>query len=159
MQALLPMSNLTNFEKIEVQMQYVIPLIQDLKEILGEEVIIAALEERNKRRDALPAAPKKPDFSRMMEGTKVFAAGGVLDYEVIASSDQQFDMDVHHCRYAEMVSELGGRDFGHLLICANDFAAAKKIGMKLTRTQTYMQGAAYCDFRYRPDDDQEPVLG
>ena len=145
------MSKLTNFERTEIQMQYVVPLIQDLKEILGEEVILAALEERNKRRDSQPAVPKKPDFGRMMEGTKMFAAGDALEYEVIASSEVVFDMDVHNCRYAEMVTKLGGQDFGHLLVCAGDFAAAKKIGMKLTRTQTRMQGAAYCDFRYRPD--------
>jgi len=49
-----------------------------------------------------------------------------------------------------MMEELGGRDFGHLLVCRGDFAAAKQIGMKLTRTQTKMQGAPFCDFRYRP---------
>ena len=145
------MSDLTNFERIEIQMQYVVPLIQDLKEILGEEVILAALEERNRRRDSKPVEPKKPDFSRMMEGTKMFAAGDALEYEVIKASDDEFDMNVHNCRYAEMVTKLGGQNFGHLLVCAGDFAAAKKIGMKLTRTQTRMQGADYCDFRYRPD--------
>ena len=84
----------------------------------------------------------------MVEGIKMFAAGDALEYEIIAASDQEFDMNVHKCRYADMVTEWGGRDFGHLLVCAGDFSAAEKIGMKLTRTQTRMQGAGYCDFRY-----------
>jgi hypothetical protein len=144
------MDKLTNFERLKIQMQAVVPLIKDLKDILGDDVVLNALEESNKRRDALPVTPKKPDFSRMAENTKMFAAGDALKYEVIASSNSKFDMNVHHCRYAEMMEELGGRDFGHLLVCAGDFAAARKIGMKLTRTQTRMQGADYCDFRYGP---------
>ena len=141
---------LTNFDRVQIQMQYVIPLIQDLKEILGDEVVIKALEERNNRRDAQPVKEKTPDFSRMVEGTKMFAADNALKYDIISSTERSFDMNVQHCRYAEMVDELGGRDFGHLLVCAGDFAAAKKIGMNLTRTQTRMEGADYCDFRYRP---------
>ena len=38
-----------------------------------------------------------------------------------------------------------------LLICTADFAVAEGFGpdVKLTRTQTIMQGAPHCDFRYR----------
>lgn len=86
----------------------------------------------------------------MTDSTKMYAAGGAPDYEIIASSATQFDMDVHRCGYAELMDELGGRSFGHLLVCRGDFAAAKRIGMALTRTQTRMQGADFCDFRYRP---------
>jgi hypothetical protein len=144
------MSELTNFERTKIQMQYVVPMIQDLMEILGDDAVLGALEKRNRARDSQPVTAKKPDFGRMVEGTKMFAAGDALEYEIIASSDHEFDMNVHHCKYAEMVTGLGGGDFGHLLVCAGDFSAAKRIGMKLTRTQTRMQGADYCDFRYRP---------
>ena len=44
---------------------------------------------------------------------------------------------------------MGARDIGHLLICNRDYPAAAKIGMNLTRSQTRMQGAGFCDFRYR----------
>ena len=30
-----------------------------------------------------------------------------------------------------------------------EYAAAARVGMTLSRTQTRMQGADYCDFRYR----------
>lgn len=144
------MSELTYFERRRIQMEYVVPLIKDLRDILGSETVLAALAERNRRVEAATPAGADPDFSRMAEGTKVFAAGDALKYEIIAASDETFDMNVHQYRYAEMMEELGGREFGHLLVCNGDFAAAKRIGMKLERTQTRMQGDDYCDFRYRP---------
>lgn len=142
------MPQLTNFERVKIQMEYVVPLIKDLQEMLGEDVVNAALAERLTRNLDAVDSSKTADFGRMAEGAEFFAAGGALDYEVIASDSDHFDMDVHHCRYAEMMDELGGRDFGHLLVCGGDFAAAKRIGMTLTRTQTRMQGAGHCDFRY-----------
>ncbi|MFK7916402.1 MAG: L-2-amino-thiazoline-4-carboxylic acid hydrolase [Pseudomonadales bacterium] len=144
------MNDLTRFETLAVQMAAVVPLIRDLQDILGEETIAAALSERLQRQQANTPTGTNPDFSRMVEGTAYFAAGGALEYEVIASDRQTFDMDVHDCRYADMMEQLGGRDLGHLLICGNDFAAARKIGMTLDRSQTRMQGASHCDFRYRP---------
>ncbi|PYN94657.1 MAG: hypothetical protein DMD91_27360 [Candidatus Rokuibacteriota bacterium] len=37
------------------------------------------------------------------------------------------------------------------LVCSSDFAMAEGFGsnIELARTQTIMQGASYCDFRYR----------
>jgi predicted ArsR family transcriptional regulator len=132
---------------------FVVPLIQDLREQQGEHVIDAALEQYSRRREEAITTQTKPDFSRMVAGTAMFAEGGALEYEIIAASDNKFDMNVHHCQYAEMMEELGGREFGHLLVCRGDFAAAKRIGMTLTRTQTRMEGAEYCDFRYGPTNN------
>ncbi|MEK9769810.1 MAG: L-2-amino-thiazoline-4-carboxylic acid hydrolase [Betaproteobacteria bacterium] len=144
------MSELTYFERRKIQMEYAVPLIRDLQAILGEETILNALQERTRRQIESTPDGEKPDFSRMAEGTKVFAAGDALEYKVIAVDDAAFDMNVYQCLYAEMMESLGGRDIGHHLVCNGDFAAAKRIGMRLDRTQTRMQGANYCDFRYRP---------
>ncbi|MCS5567436.1 MAG: L-2-amino-thiazoline-4-carboxylic acid hydrolase [Pseudomonadales bacterium] len=144
------MTELTNFERVKIQMEYVVPLIKDLQALLGADEINNALKRRTRASEDSIASDKQPDFGRMAEGAKMFAEGGALDYDIIASGDEHFDMDVKRCQYAEMMDELGGREFGHLLVCNRDFAAAKRIGMTLTRTQTKMQGADYCDFRYRP---------
>ena len=144
------MTELTNFERVKIQMEYVVPLIKDLQALLGEDTINDALKRRARESEVSIDSGKQPDFSRMTDGAKMFAEGGALDYDIIASGDDHFDMDVKRCQYAEMMDELGGREFGHLLVCNRDFAAAKRIGMTLTRTQTIMRGADYCDFRYRP---------
>lgn len=152
------MSEPTYFERMRVQMQYAVPLIRDLQAELGEQVVIDALERRVQRRIETEAAPgDKADFGRMAAGTEMFAAGNALDFTVISSGDDHFDMDVHECAYARLMDELDARDLGPHLICNNDFPAAARLGMELERTQTKMQGATHCDFRYRRraegDDD------
>ena len=130
-------------------MEYAVPLVNDLKAVLGEEKLMEALEEVGRLRMQRAEQRASIDFSEMDGLVDIYAEGGSLEYEVIASSADQYDIDMHRCRYAEMMEELGGRDFGHLLICNADFVAAKEMGMELSRTKTLMQGGGMCDFRYR----------
>ena len=91
----------------------------------------------------------KADFSRMEAGMELYARGGALDYDVIASESDRFDVNITRCDYMRMMEDLGARDIGHLLVCNLDYPMAARTGMDLTRTQTQMQGASFCDFRYR----------
>ena len=70
---------------------------------------------------------------------------------MIEQSEDAFAFDVTRCRYAEFYKELGEPELGFLLVCTADFATAEGFGgdIKLTRTQTIMQGAPHCDFSYR----------
>ncbi|GIT38911.1 MAG: hypothetical protein Ct9H300mP8_01070 [Gammaproteobacteria bacterium] len=115
------MAELTNFERVKIQMEYVVPLIKDLQALLGEDTINDALKRRARESEVSIDSGKQPDFSRMTDGAKMFAEGGALDYDIIASGDDHFDMDVKRCQYAEMMDELGGREFGHLLVCNRVF--------------------------------------
>ena len=76
-----------------------------------------------------------------------------LAYDVIEQNHDVFAFDVKRCAYAEFYKALGEPELGFLLICTADFATAKGFGsdISLTRTQTIMQGADHCDFRYRRD--------
>jgi hypothetical protein len=78
-------------------------------------------------------------------------AGGALDVEVKEESDTGYVFNVTRCRYAEMYREMGLGEIGHLLSCQRDatFADGYDPRIKLERTQTIMQGASCCDFRYR----------
>lgn len=62
-----------------------------------------------------------------------------------------FDFDVTRCRFAEMYTRLGLADLGGLLSCNRDAAMIEGFnpGIAFTRTQTIMEGAACCNFRYR----------
>ena len=66
------------------------------------------------------------------------------------SSETRLAFDVTRCRYAEMYREMGLGDIGHLLSCQRDgtFCEGYDKRLKLTRTQTIMQGASHCDFKY-----------
>ena len=138
---------MTNLERRRIQMEYAVPLIRDLQRILGTDIVNDALARRSE--SSTSARGSKADFSRMQAATENFSEGGALDYEVIASDTDSFDMNVTRCGYAQMMEELEARDIGHLLLCNLDFPAAEKVGMELKRSQTQMQGAPLCDFRYR----------
>ena len=80
-----------------------------------------------------------------------FARDDVLDYDVKRQSENACDIDVTGCRYADFYRKLGEADLGFLLVCSADHQMAEGFGsqVKLARTQTIMQGASHCDFRYR----------
>lgn len=81
----------------------------------------------------------------------MWTRGGTLEVAVRERSAKAFSFDVVRCRYAEMYREMGLGEIGHLLSCQRDgtFCEGYDPKLKLTRTQTIMQGAKYCDFRYR----------
>jgi hypothetical protein len=59
-------------------------------------------------------------------------------------------MDVTDCVYARFFKELGEPELGFLLLCSADFDQVEEMpSVELVRTQTIMQGADHCDFRYR----------
>ncbi|PDT91961.1 2-amino-thiazoline-4-carboxylic acid hydrolase [Bradyrhizobium sp. Y36] len=82
---------------------------------------------------------------------RTYARDDALAYDVIEQSPDAFAFDVKRCAYAEFYQALGEPELGFLLVCTADFATAEGFGpdVKLTRTQTIMQGAPHCDFRYR----------
>jgi hypothetical protein len=49
-----------------------------------------------------------------------------------------------------MYKELGIPELGKVLSCARDFALIEEFNpdIELKRTQTILEGAAFCDFRY-----------
>jgi hypothetical protein len=73
-----------------------------------------------------------------------------LEIDVIEQSEEAFWFNVTRCRYAELYRNLGISQYGTIFSCARDFALIKGFNRKinLKRTQTIMEGAAYCDFRY-----------
>src|ERR1700694_1463043 len=92
----------------------------------------------------------KPGGENRGLGFASFAKGDAIDYSVRAQSQDTYEIDVTGCRYAQFYKELGEPELGFLLVCSSDFPFAEGLGpdIKLTRTQTIMQGASHCDFRY-----------
>ena len=68
---------------------------------------------------------------------------------LVATRDR-YDFDVTRCRYAEMYRDLGYVDLGVIFSCGRDWCFARGFNpdIELTRTQTIMEGAPICDFRY-----------
>jgi hypothetical protein len=79
-----------------------------------------------------------------------------LEIEVVRATDKHFDYNVLRCRYFETYRDMGLGRIGHLLSCNRDgvFCQGYDPRIRLQRTQTLMQGADHCDFRYTFEDDK-----
>ncbi len=90
-------------------------------------------------------------ISHFAKGLSAWTREDALRLDVKEQTEKSFAFNVTRCRYAEMYKELGVQDYGALLSCGRD--AALIVGfnpkIKFTRTQTIMNGAPYCDFRYQ----------
>jgi hypothetical protein len=105
-------------------------------------------------------------LAKMMGGNSLehFAKAGermgqdkALEQEILEQSPARLSVNTTRCRYAEMYRELGIPELGTLLSCGRDFAMIEGFnpGIRLTRTQTLMEGAKYCDFRFQLEQDEQ----
>jgi hypothetical protein len=144
-------------EQVKIQAQVLVPLIKALQAELGAEranaLVRSALGDVYRRYgEEFWRAKNEKNLGQVMGSAfATFARGDALDYRVREQSHDRFDIDVTGCRYAEFYKELGEPELGFLLVCSADFTMADGFDpdIKLTRTQTIMQGASHCDFRYR----------
>ena len=144
-------------EQAKIQAQVLVPLVKAMQAELGEEranrLVRNALGDLYRRfGEEFWRAKQEDDLGKVMSSAfKTYARNGALDYIVVEQSQDAFAFDVTGCRYAEFYKELGEPQLGFLLVCTADYSFAEGIDpdIKLTRTQTIMQGASHCDFRYR----------
>jgi predicted ArsR family transcriptional regulator len=96
--------------------------------------------------------PETPaDLAAFAQILPRWQAGGALAVTLHAQNAGQLDFDVTHCAFADMYRELGLGDLGFVLSCNRDggFSKGFNPAIELTRTQTIMNGASHCDFRFR----------
>jgi hypothetical protein len=143
-------------EQVKIQAQVLIPLVKALRAELGEERADAIVREAlgDWYRKAGEKWWQRQQASslgdRMACAFEEFAAGDALDYGVIRQAPDAFDVNVTGCRYADFYKQLGVPELGFLLVCGADFGMAEGYGagVQLARTQTIMEGASHCDFRF-----------
>jgi hypothetical protein len=144
-------------EQAKIQAQVLVPLVKALQAELGEaranNIVRKALGDIYRRHgEAFWQAKDEKNLGNIMASAfATYARGDALDYRVIEQSEDAFEIDVRGCRYAEFYKELGEPELGFLLVCSADFDTADGFSpdIQLTRTQTIMQGAGHCDFRYK----------
>jgi hypothetical protein len=96
-------------------------------------------------------APSGPNLEHFQDIQKFWTAEDALRIEPLNSTSNEFNFNVTRCRYAEMYREMGLTELGAVLSCNRDgaFCQGYDPKLKLRRTQTLMEGATHCDFRYR----------
>lgn len=140
----------------EVEARILIPVIDELAQWFGHEKVLAVVQDTIVK----IAREQGRDLSKMMgnnslqhfsETLNYWTRDNALEIEVIEESDAVLSFNVTRCRYAELYESLGIRGIGHIFSCSRDFALIEGFNpnVSLTRTQTIMEGAPFCDFRYR----------
>ena len=148
---------LSMLEKRKIEAEILKEVYETLKESHGEEVARKTIAESVRRsaieqaRQFAAAAPGGPSLKAFRDVMPLWTKGGALEIEVKEQTDQTFTFNVVRCRYAETYKAMGLGEIGHLLSCNRDgaFCEGYDPKLKLKRTQTIMQGASHCDFKYR----------
>lgn len=146
---------ITHLERRKIEAGVLIPMIRAFQRAMGKEQanqiareVIRELARQDGRRWAKRFGH---DLAALEKVSQLWAAGGGLDIEPLQKSDEKLEFNVTRCGYAEFYKELGLPELGYLFHCNRDFAMVEGFSDEITleRTQTIMQGASHCDFRFR----------
>ncbi|HMN72169.1 MAG TPA: L-2-amino-thiazoline-4-carboxylic acid hydrolase [Rhodoblastus sp.] len=126
--------------------------VGEARRIVADAVRQSAIAQGKTMAEAQGGAPGLRGFEAIQP---LWTRGGALEVNVREKGANVFAFDVTRCRYAEMYRAMGLAEIGPLLSCQRDgsFCEGYDPRIKFTRTQTIMQGASHCDFRYEYDAD------
>jgi hypothetical protein len=154
-----PNGKLSLLDQRTIEARIIGPLVQAFRFEFGDERTLNVLRQviadlARQSGEELAKRLGEASLTAFASSLEVWTEGGALDIDVLERTDERFDFNVTRCRYAEMYRELGLADLGSSLSCLRDFALVEGFNpqVELTRTQTIMQGADYCDFRFRRID-------
>jgi hypothetical protein len=140
-------------DRVKIQAEVLVPLIKGMEKELGKEraheLVKSAVgdfyRDMSKRLTA-----ERGSIGALMAHGEISSAGNAIDIELREISEEGMSVDITGCRYAQFFQQIGEPELGFLLVCSSDFPTTEAIpGVELHRTQTIMQGADFCDFRYR----------
>jgi hypothetical protein len=147
---------ISHLQRRKIEGRVLIPFIEACREKFGEgptrELVVATIRRLAAQDGARWADTYGADIASLRQvADKVWAGGGSLEIEVVGQDADHLDFNVTRCRYAEFFKELGLADLGYLVHCNRDHAMIDGFNpeLELARTQTIMQGATHCDFRFR----------
>ncbi len=151
----MPAPTLTHLERRKIEGGVLIPMVQAFQKAIGKEraneIARAVIVELARQDGERWARQFGQDLAAMDKVSGVWAGGGSLEIQPLGKSAEKLDFNVTRCQYAEFYQQLGMPELGSLFHCSRDFAMVEGFspGLKLERTQTIMQGASHCDFRFK----------
>jgi len=150
----------------EIEARILAPFIEALSVEFDRERILAILrktiiEVARTQGAQLVTAMGGESLEHFNQSLEYWKRGGALEIKTLEQNDERLSFNVTRCRYAEMYRALGIPELGALLSCNRDFALIQVFNseVNLTRTQTIMEGAPFCNFRYtrRTGDETDPA--
>jgi len=151
-------TNLSLLDMVKIQAQVLVPVLRAFRAELGEDranqIVSKALREwsGNLYHDIGAQLPGRPRQKwDAITAALLKRVGSDVDFEMLKEEPDAWEFNITGCRYADFFRQLGEPELGALLTCEMD-VDMKAVGgpeVKMTRTQTIMKGAKYCDFRFR----------
>jgi len=146
-------------ERRRIEAEFAKGVLEALTEEIGRDralaVLTKAIESMAEKAGAAFAAENAGphdllNFARILPRWQADDALAVAMHRQDADS---LEFDVTRCAFADMYREIGLGDLGFILSCNRDAGFSKGFNkeIELTRTQTIMNGATHCDFRFRVD--------
>ena len=151
-------TSLPLLEEVKLQARVLVPVIRALRERIGkeaaDELVGGAL--RRWSRDLHRRIGEEKAEGARERWDAIWAdlrprIGNDAVSEMLRNDAGAREFNVTRCAYAEFFKALGEPELGRFLVCDLDLDIAE-VGapeVEFKRTQTIMQGAPYCDFRYR----------
>ncbi len=140
----------------EIEARILAPFIEALSEKFPQEEIVAMLRETivqvaREQGAAMANLLGENDLLSFAGTLEAWTRDNALEIEILEEGADRFAFNVTRCRYAEMYRALGIPELGVVLSCNRDFSLVEGFNpnVGLERTQTIMEGASHCDFRYR----------
>jgi predicted ArsR family transcriptional regulator len=140
----------------EIEARILTPLLQALGERFGREEVLSEAREviiRIAREQGSELAQTIGGnlLPQLAASLAAWQKDDAMQMELLTLNESEFSFNVTRCRYAELYRALGLEELGAILSCNRDAALIEGFNqnIQLTRTQTIMQGAAFCDFRYK----------
>ncbi|MDR1607051.1 MAG: L-2-amino-thiazoline-4-carboxylic acid hydrolase [Deltaproteobacteria bacterium] len=147
---------ITLLQRRRIEAEILKPVYEVLKERLGPEeakTVLGAAIQKVAREGARKLAQEMGGgtLAKLIDLQPLWRRDEALKVTVLKEDAHNFDYNVTRCAYAAMYRDLGLGDLGFFLSCLRDGAFIEGFApdIELTRTQTLMEGASHCDFRYR----------
>jgi fumarate reductase iron-sulfur subunit len=144
----------------EIEALIAAPLIKAFMEAFGREETLGVVEKvikslARQMGEFLKTVSGGDSLEHLQKAMTLFSQGGAHEIELLEASPKKVAMNITRCRYAEMYREHGLQELGVLLSCGRDFALMEGFNprIRFTRTQTIMEGAPFCDFRFSTEEN------
>jgi hypothetical protein len=147
----------------EIEARLIAPLVEALGAEFGRERVLNIVRQTviriaRQQGEQLAAQIGSVGLASFGDALEAWKKDDALQMDVLERGDTRLSFNVTRCRYAEMYQALGVPELGALLSCNRDFSLIEGFNssVTLTRTQTIMNGAPFCDFRY---EQLNPLAG
>jgi hypothetical protein len=150
--------DISMLDKVKIQAQVLMPVMHALRAEVGRDkadaLVKGALRDWSTRifadiADGIDGSPRRK-FAAMNTALADVTEREVT-FDMHRRDEEALEFDITSCRFAEFFKALGEPELGALLICQTDVDIADAGGREVSfsRTQTLMQGASCCNFRYK----------